>query len=123
MPMRSSLTRAYALVTLAYVCALAVAALVVSVLPELSPLWAAAIADVAATIVIFVFGTVFRNSSFYDPYWSVAPIVLAGYWALTPTSGGVPTARIALVLAAVAIWGVRLTYNWASHWGGLGHED
>ena len=31
------------------------------------------IADVIATFVVFVFSRFFRNSSFYDPYWSVIP--------------------------------------------------
>jgi steroid 5-alpha reductase family enzyme len=121
--MSKSLARAFSLCVLAYGCALAVAALVVGVVPGLSPLWSVAIADVAATVVIFVFSTVFRNSSFYDPYWSVAPIFIAVYWALVPVADQIPPVRVALVLAVVVIWGVRLTYNWASHWGGLGHED
>jgi steroid 5-alpha reductase family enzyme len=121
--MSHSLARAFSLVVLAYACALAVAAFVVAVFPELSPLWAAAAADVAATVVIFVFSTVFRNSSFYDPYWSVAPIAIAAYWAALPDSDDVPGVRVALVLVAVSLWGVRLTYNWARHWRGLSHED
>lgn len=118
-----SRARAFALCTLAYVVALAVGALVVAMLPELSPLAAVAVADVAATVVVFVFSTVFRNSSFYDPYWSVAPIPIAAYWAFSPVEDGIPPLRVAMVLAAVLLWGVRLTYNWASHWGGLHHED
>jgi steroid 5-alpha reductase family enzyme len=121
--MSHSLARAFALCVLAYACALAVAAFVVAVFPELSPLWAAAAADVAATLVIFVFSTVFRNSSFYDPYWSVAPIAIAAYWASFPVADRIPDERVALVLIAVVVWGVRLTYNWASHWRGLSHED
>ena len=30
-------------------------------------------ADCAATIIIWLFGVLFSNSSIYDPYWSVAP--------------------------------------------------
>ena len=34
-------------------------------------------ADLAATLTIFVFSFAFQNSSFYDPYWSVVPPVIA----------------------------------------------
>jgi hypothetical protein len=38
------------------------------------------IADTVATIVCFIFSIIFKNSSVYDPYWSVAPIVIViGY--------------------------------------------
>ena len=37
------------------------------------PIAVALAADVAATVVIFVASFLFKNSSFYDPYWSVAP--------------------------------------------------
>lgn len=32
------------------------------------------LADVAATIIIFLFSALFRNASVYDPYWSVFPL-------------------------------------------------
>ena len=43
-----------------------------------SPMWVAAGADVAATLVVFAFSVAFDNSSFYDPYWSVAPLPIQG---------------------------------------------
>ncbi|HWR99614.1 MAG TPA: hypothetical protein VN249_03310, partial [Prolixibacteraceae bacterium] len=30
-------------------------------------------ADIAATVLVFVFSKLFNNSSIYDPYWSVVP--------------------------------------------------
>ena len=57
----------------AYLCALGAGLLIIAYTPTQSPLLQAAFADIAATIVIFAFSSVFRNSSFYDPYWSVAP--------------------------------------------------
>jgi steroid 5-alpha reductase family enzyme len=63
----------------------------------------------------------FDNSSFYDPYWSVAPPVLAAYWWWD--AGARTDVRTLLVLALVMAWAVRLTYNWAVGWRGLGHED
>jgi hypothetical protein len=32
--------------------------------------------DVAATVLVWFFSIVFENSSIYDPYWSVFPIVM-----------------------------------------------
>lgn len=86
------------------------------------PLWAGLIADVVATVVIFVFSRMYRNSSFYDPYWSVIPPLLAIYWILC-FPAVVDSPRSWLVLALVWAWGIRLTANWSIYWPGLHHED
>ena len=86
------------------------------------PIALAFAADVAATIAVFAFSLAFGNSSFYDPYWSVAPIPIALYWAFS-AAPGVSRARQAVVIGLVGLWGARLTYNWARGWGGLHHED
>lgn len=75
------------------------------------------IADLVGTIVIFVFSRIHDNSSLYDPYWSVAPIVLVMVY-----ESMVIQSRFALVLG-VLLWGIRLTYNFLSGWKGLDHED
>src|SRR4030095_6605840 len=79
-------------------------------------------ADVAATVAVFAFSVAFNNSSFYDAYWSVAPIAIVSYWrpGAAPEANGL---RQLVVTVLVCTWGVRLTYNWARGWGGLGHED
>ncbi len=87
------------------------------------PLATALAADVAATIAVFAFSFIFKNSSFYDPYWSVAPPAIALYFGLRPTSEAVDGLRVILVFALVLAWAVRLTHNWARGWQGLGHED
>jgi steroid 5-alpha reductase family enzyme len=79
-----------------------------------------AVADAVATAVVFAFSFVVDNSSVYDPYWSVAPIVIAGWLAAT---GHGPAARRALVLLLVLAWALRLTWNWLRSWTGLDHED
>jgi ABC-type branched-subunit amino acid transport system permease subunit len=38
------------------------------------------IADVIATFVIYSFSVYYKNSSFYDPYWSVIPPFIAFFW-------------------------------------------
>jgi steroid 5-alpha reductase family enzyme len=80
----------------------------------------ALIADVVATVVIWALSELLRNASLYDPYWSVAPPVIAIAWAV---GGDGDTTRAAVVCGLVAVWGVRLTLNWATGWRGLGHED
>ena len=107
----------------AYVVAGAVAFAVGSAVPTDHPIWISFWADVAATLAVFAFSVAFRNSSFYDAYWSVAPIAIASYWLVSARSIGVDPTRQTLVLALVTAWGVRLTWNWARGWSGLGHED
>jgi steroid 5-alpha reductase family enzyme len=81
----------------------------------------ALVADIAGTLAIFAWSFAFRNSSFYDAYWSLAPLPIALYW--TAAGSGAVGARQALVLALIAAWGARLTWNWARGWQGLAHED
>lgn len=91
------------------------------------PVATAFIADVAATIAIFCFSYAYGNSSFYDAYWSVAPLPIAIYWFLAAdrVGAGEPASnvRVVLVFVAIAVWGCRLTYNWIRGWTGLDHED
>lgn len=85
------------------------------------PLLVAGAADLVGMVVIFVFAVRFDNSSFYDPYWSVAPIPLVIYFTVVASDGvGV---RGAVIIGLVSLWGLRLTYNWARGWSGLDHED
>jgi steroid 5-alpha reductase family enzyme len=79
------------------------------------------IADVAATIIVFVFSIVFNNSSVYDPYWSVAPPFIVVYLMTIFPEGNSPRQWIILVL--VLFWSFRLTINWLRGWPGLKHQD
>ena len=118
-----SMTRAFSLCALAYVIALCVAVIVVYALGDRHPILIVFTADIAATLVIYVFARMFRNASFYDAYWSVAPLVIALYYILVAASGDVVYIRQVVVVTLVFIWGIRLTLNWARQWRGLGHED
>jgi len=89
--------------------------------PASHPLAVAFVADLAGTLAIFAWSFAYRNSSFYDAYWSVAPLPIGLYW-MAAGSGAVG-ARQALVLLLIAAWGARLTWNWARGWQGIGHED
>jgi steroid 5-alpha reductase family enzyme len=109
--------RDLARVALAYASALVVALAVGWALRDRHPILVAAAADLVATLVVFGFSVGYNNSSLYDPYWSVAPLPIALYWAAA--SGP----RQVLLLALIALWGARLTGNWAARWRGIGDED
>ncbi len=118
------MVKSAALVIAAYVAAGAVAVGVGYGLRAQHPLLILAAADTAATMVVFIFSVVTHNSSCYDPYWSVAPVPIALFWLLQPGgSGGFASARHVVVFALLCAWALRLTYNWASQWRGLSHED
>lgn len=77
------------------------------------------IADIAATVITFIFSVIFRNASVYDPYWSVQPPVILVAFALGKNLNlfGI------LLLIAVSFWAVRLTLNWAYTFKGLNFQD
>jgi steroid 5-alpha reductase family enzyme len=96
----------------------------IAVLPPGLPQWQVVLAtDLAATAVVFAFSVVCDNSSIYDPYWSVAPMVIASALVASGAAPEVPVARQALVTGLVLLWGARLTFNFARGWDGLRHED
>ena len=78
------------------------------------------IADIIATIVIFLFGSYVKNSSIYDPYWSVIPPIIAGYWLLSVDE---ITIRSVVLLILITIWSIQLTRTWFLRWRGLEDED
>ena len=77
------------------------------------------IADVAATVLVFIFSVILRNASVYDPYWSVQPPVILS--ALSLRYG--LSAYGMLLIAVVLFWGIRLTANWAYTFSSLMHQD
>ena len=89
-----------------------------------SPLLAFFAADVAATITVWLFGIAFKNASMYDPYWSVAPIVMIIFFVFTaPVSHIGISISDALFIVVFMFWGVRLTLNWIILWPGMKHQD
>lgn len=76
--------------------------------------------DTAATVVTFVFSVILGNSSVYDAYWSVTPLVIAlclfvGRQAFSPFQ--------LLFLLVFALWAIRLTANWITVFTGFDYED
>ncbi|MGE5493747.1 MAG: DUF1295 domain-containing protein [Burkholderiales bacterium] len=77
-------------------------------------------ADAVATIVVWFAGVIFNNASMYDPYWSVAPIVLVIAFIILARN---ISAVSLLYLLLFLFWGVRLTLNWITGWRGMRHQD
>ncbi len=108
----------FVVVTLVYIIAAAVGIAVYRMLDF--PWWLSLlIADVAATVVTFIFSVIFNNASVYDPYWSVQPPVILAAFAV----GSKLTAFGILLLVVVSVWAIRLTANWAYTFANLNHQD
>ena len=48
----------------------------------------------SATLVVFISSQIFKNSSLYDPFWSVAPLPIAIYISIYPESGEIDLEKI-----------------------------
>lgn len=85
------------------------------------PLVLMLVADVIATLIVYVFSLLYKNSSLYDPYWSVIPPAIALFWAWHfDVLSAMP---ILLMLVGIGVWATRLTLNWLRGWQGLSHQD
>jgi len=116
-----SKAKSLTIVTLAYVVAVAAAGAWLVWGPSTDRLWLdTLIADVVATLVVFAFSRSFKNSSFYDAYWSVIPPLLFFYWWY---EAGFTTLSTWLLAVLMVTWAVRLTGNWVYAFPGLHHED
>ncbi|MHA1346198.1 MAG: DUF1295 domain-containing protein [Candidatus Heimdallarchaeaceae archaeon] len=84
------------------------------------------IANCITTTVIWVFSIIKNNSSIYDPYWVIAPPLLAlgvifssgeiaSYWSF----------RHIIIVACLFIWSARyhIFYKWTGWRSGIIHED
>jgi steroid 5-alpha reductase family enzyme len=118
---RLSRPAALAVVAGCYVLAGIGAAVAAYPLRHLHPITVTLVADLVATAVVFALSMVLANSSLYDPYWSVAPPVVAIAW-VAPASDAVRVRQV-IVVALVVLWAVRLTANWAVGWHGFRQED
>ena len=83
------------------------------------PVTVAFYADLAATLAVFAVSMLIANASLYDPYWSVAPPVIAIGWVGCASTG--VGARQLVVVVLILAWAVRLTAHWAGTWHGLGN--
>jgi len=121
MPIKKTRSVSFLLTALVYVVALIAAFLILYFLNDIHLLLSTFIADIVATVVVWLFGILLKNSSVYDPYWSVIPIFIALFWIIYKGDGF--SIVDILFLAAFFIWGTRLTVNWVKRWEGLDHQD
>ena len=77
---------------------------------------------IAAAVSLFtwVASLITRDYSWVDRIWSIVPIVyVAAFWAAT----GFSDPRLTIMTVLVALWGARLTFNFARKGGYNGVED
>jgi len=118
-----SKARALFLCLLVYLAAAGAAILAVSFLKDAHPIVVVAVADLTATVVVFLFSVGVNNSSMYDAYWSVAPVVIGVYFFSLAVPEHGSAVRQAVLLCLLSLWAVRLTVNWIITWTGISHED
>ena len=75
---------------------------------------------VISTVIIFGMSLIFKNSSIYDPYWSVSPVVIS--IAFIKLCGNI-NAWSVFAVVLISVWGLRLTLNWAYKFNNLKHQD
>ena len=98
-------------VIIIYIIAIFISLIVGTLLNSLHPILIILLADISATLFIFVISNIFKNSSFYDPYWSVAPAVISIYLLFNSLSNNINFLYQIIILSLVLIWSIRLTYN------------
>ncbi len=81
-----------------------------------------ALVSIVATIVLFAFSRAFKNSSIFDAYWSIAPLVYINFW-LKRSDEGADIFRQIIMSISLFLWGFRLTLNWVRGWKGMKQED
>ncbi|MCB2219531.1 MAG: DUF1295 domain-containing protein [Bacteroidetes bacterium] len=114
-------TPALLIILLIYIIALLAGYLILINTPYQNSIVSLLMADVGATVIVFLFSLIFKNSSVYDPYWSVIPPFIAIWLIILHPEGN--DVRQILIMALILFWSVRLTANWARGWSGLDHED
>ena len=76
--------------------------------------------DIVMTLVVYFSSLMVKNASLYDPYWSVIPPLLILYAMIQLDAFGLVNV---IMLLALSVWAVRLTYNWAINWTSFSHQD
>lgn len=120
--MKNSKLGSIAVSILFYIIAIAIAVVSFNHFDNLHLLARIAVADIAATVFIFIGAMLMNNSSMYDPYWSVKPAVIACAYLFLAGTGNLNWMQwLAFVL--VQLYMLRLTTNFYRDWVGFSHED
>ncbi len=92
-----------------------------------NPFWIGFAVTCIATVAIWVFSVANGNSSIYDPYWVIAPPILAlALKAAGPDDlFGEWSARQLCIVSCLCLWALRyhVMYPWSGWRTGLVHED
>lgn len=117
---KQSRSASFLIITLIYLAAIGIGGIVFLKTTEYGMIERLFLADFWATVFVWFFGVLFKNSSVYDPYWSVAPPVMLTGYAMYCNSFEMP---VILLLIGVWVWAIRLTLNWAYTFDNLTIQD
>ncbi len=109
----------FVIISLLYIFAAVLGVVVYKALPFV-PWLSLLVADLAATLFIWLASLVLRNASVYDPYWSVQPLVILGLMLFKTARFDVGSVIFVLV---IAFWSLRLTGNWVVTFPGMHKQD
>lgn len=76
--------------------------------------------DTVATIITFIFSVALKNSSVYDAYWSLTPLVMSLCLFIGNKAFSVYQV---IFLVVFNIWSIRLTINWITVFTDFSYED
>ena len=105
----------------AYMAALVVAIVVVRSTGLSGALVQLGLGTLVAMVFIFAASVALNNSSMYDPYWSLQPLAIAGYYLWL--GWGSLNGRQILIAMLALLYAARLTANFYRDWPGLSKED
>ncbi len=112
--------QSFIILTLIYLFTIIIGVTLFLILPIDNLTFRLLIADIIMTVIIWIFSMMLKNSSVYDPYWSVIPpillILLMIYLDNFQTN-------MFLLLIGLLVWSIRLTYNWAKLWKDFSEQD
>lgn len=109
-----------AVITIIYIVAFIVSLLAFMYLPINNLILKFLVCDIIGTIIVFIGSLICKNSSIYDPYWSILPMVLAPFIAHNTSWFHLFTI---LIIVAIELWGLRLTINWFVRFKNLREQD
>jgi len=117
------MNKAFLLCIFSYVIALVAAVISTSFFMD-GHLWkTVTIGHIMATLIIYIASVLAKNSSFYDPFWSIAPLLIILFLSFLSYEKDENLIKILVILVPITYWSVRLTNNWRRGWKGLKHED
>ena len=83
--------------------------------------WRLLIFSFVSTLIIWLGSSILKNTSVYDPYWSLTPMVMMIY--VVAINKEVINAYHIVLFIVFLLWSLRLTINWAYTFKNLETED